>query len=415
MRQTVSQAILGAALGLLASCGGGGEPGSAGAPTGKPLIEILSWWQAPGEVESLQALEDVHLATHPYARIFNSPATSAVVMEQLATRRFAEGDPPDLIQLTGREVSDFRQKYPSALESLDDLFDSLGLREVIFPEAINGLTYAGQIVAMPVNMHRENALIYNKAIFAAHHLQPPTTIAELMAVCKALKAAHITPIATAYQGWILRIMLDSIVAGQMGSAAYGDYLRGESAAGLPGLREAIQIFADLLQNYSNADAGDEGFGWTHAAQAIYSGDAAMFFHGDWAKGYLAQLGSRAGIDFGVTGAPGTSDMFIYVTDTFAIPAGAHNAVGAREYLATVASRAGQVAFNRLKGSSPIRGDVRKELLDSIGRATLDELQQARTRIPAPNRPALDVALMKFVADRDAEALRKAFIEDRPGA
>jgi glucose/mannose transport system substrate-binding protein len=411
-RRLLLLAALLAGVGLQgAGCGDDG--GAVGRPRAKPLVEILSWWLAPGEAEALQALIHVHSTAYPDARIFNSAAVSALATMRIIGDRLTHGDPPDILQVNARQLREVVEQYPGKLESLDGLFDSLELARAVFPEAIADVSHGGHIMAMPVNMHRENALFYNKAIFAAHKLTPPTTVAELLQICRTLKAAGVTPLATANQGWILRMMLDSIAAGTMGIASFRDYFTGGSAAGLPQLREAVAVVAELLASYTNPDAGEPGFGWTNAAQALYNGDAAMMFHGDWAKGYFVQLGWRPGIDFGVVAAPGTAGLFLYLTDSFAVPKGAVNRSGAHDLLATVASPAGQVAFNALKGSSPIRADISAGALDPLGQATLDDLVKARIRMPAPNRSVYDEALQTFAADRDEEALFRTFVDNRP--
>jgi glucose/mannose transport system substrate-binding protein len=366
-------------------------------------MELMSWWRMPGEVGALQALVGLHLTVHPDARVFNAVTDRAEIFQQTLAQRLTDRDPPDLTQMNLREIREARWRFPDAFEPLDGLFDALGLRQIVFPEVIAGSIAGGHILAMPVNVHRENVLFYNKAIFAAHHVVPPTTVAELVALCRAFKAAGVTPLATAHQGWILRIMFNAIAAGQMGGTAFRDYFAGTSATGLPRLREALSIFSDLIQNDGNADAGEEGFNWTNAAQTLYNGDAAMFLHGDWAKAYLVHLGWRPDIDFGVVAAPGTSDMFLYVIDSFAIPKGAANLRGAQDFLTTATSPAGQVAFNSVKGSSPIRPDVQRLALDPLGQTTLFDLEHARIRMPSPNSTGLDKALARFVADGDADA------------
>jgi glucose/mannose transport system substrate-binding protein len=363
----------------------------------------MSWWQAPGEVEALQALTRMHIALHPEARIFNIVSSRAFGLQQAVADRMAGQDPPDLLQVNAREIQQVQQRFPGALEELDGLFDSLGLRQVVFPEVIAESMAGGHIVALPINLHRENSLIYNKAIFAAHGLVPPRTIPELIAVCKVLKAAGVVPLATAHQGWILRILFDAIAAGHMGAAAFRDYFTGVSAAGQPRVREALAIFYELVHDDANPDAGEEGFNWTNAAQTLYNGDAAMFIHGDWTRAYLSLLGWRPDVDFGVVAGPGTADLFVYVTDAFAIPNGAKNRRGAREFLAVATSPAGQAAFNRAKGSSPIRADVERRALDPLGRETLGDLERAQIRMRAPNSAALDRAFEKLIADADVDS------------
>jgi glucose/mannose transport system substrate-binding protein len=398
-----------AALCVLAIIAIAGCRGGAGAAPEqpRPLVELLSWWLAPGEAEALQELIHTHGRLHPEARVFNS-ALDSVRRGNTVQQRLEHGDPPDLLQLSNLQVRDLYRRAPASLEIIDDLIDRLGMRAAAFPEALAMVTLDGHARAMPNNMHRANALLYNKAIFAAHHLAPPTTIAELLDVCKKLKAARITPIATSHQGWALSIMAQSIIAGAIGPDQYRALVAGGGAAargpGRAALAAALATFGEILRDYTNPDAGEPGFSWTHAAEALYEGDAAMFLHGDWAKGYLVQLGWRAGIDFGVVPAPGTSDLFVYIIDLLAIPRGAVNARGARELLATAASIDGQVAFSRLKGSTPIRRDVGRGALDVVGEATLQDFVRARVRLEHPNSVAFDTAMIAYAADRDGDAL-----------
>jgi glucose/mannose transport system substrate-binding protein len=411
MTRKLIVATLWAAVSLpLAGCGT--DDAQSFVRRGEPLVEVLTWWVAPGEAEALQSLIHTHIARYPDARIFNSAAASALATQELLDQRFSHGDPPDLLQVTAPLFEQIKARHPGSLESLNDLFDSLELRHAMFPEAVAQVSAAGQILAMPINLHRENGLFYNKSLFAAHHLEPPTNIAELMAVCRKFKEEGVTPIATSRQGWILRMMLNSLIAGTMGSTVYHDYFTSKTTVGVAQLREAIALLAEILRNYVNPDAGEEGFGWTNAAQTLYNGDAAMFFHGDWVQGYLIQLGWRPGIDFGVVGSPGASDLFVYLSDSLAIPKGARNGQGARELLGTIASPSGQVAFNRFKGSTPVRTDVPTDALDPLGRATLEDFEKAHVRMRAPNPPQLDDAVLRFSADWDGDALLKAFVDNR---
>jgi glucose/mannose transport system substrate-binding protein len=379
----------------------------------RQLVELFSWWTAPGEAEALQALIEAHKRAHPSSRMFNAVASSGGRTKPLLEERLAHDDPPDLIQQNAHDLRAFVQTHPGKLEPIDSLADELGLRKVAFSEVLSDVTIGGHIYAMPVNVHRENSLFYNRALFQSHGLKPPRSLEELLNVCEKLKSAGITPIATSHQGWILRIMFHSILMGRMGGEHYRELFAGRVKAEDPALRDAISIFDDILHKYTNPDASEEGFGWTNAAQAIFNGDAAMFFHGDWVKGYLIQLGWKPGADFGVVGAPGASEVFLYGVDVFSLPRGAQNEPGAREFLATVASREGQLRFNELKGSSPIRIDIEKQDLDAVSRDTLEDLERAKVRMLVPSLPNWDDALGAFAKDGDEEALFKALTAALP--
>jgi glucose/mannose transport system substrate-binding protein len=265
---------------------------------------------------------------------------------------------------------------------------------------------------MPVNMHRENALFYNKQIFADNDLEPPTTVAEFFEVCEALKAAGVTPVATSYQGWIQRIMFNSLAMGVMGAQEFGDQWNARKPLDQAALGDAIDNLDRVLTDYANQPA-DMDFGWTQAADMVHDGEAAMFFHGDWAKGYFVQLGWTPNTDFGVVGAPGAADMFWYGVDVFALPTGAPHADAARDFLSTVASIDGQVGFNRIKGSSPMRLDVPSSRLDDMGKDVLADLQGAAVRSVVRNKDAWDTALSAHAMDRDKDALIQAYLDNPP--
>jgi glucose/mannose transport system substrate-binding protein len=201
--------------------------------------------------------------------------------------------------------------------------------------------------------------------------------------------------------------------GVMGIDAYHGYFTGQRSGDVVALRRAIDVYAEVVENYVNPDAGDDGFGWTSAAQAVFNGDAAMLLHGDWSKGYFVQLGWNGDTDFGVVGAPGAASMFLYGVDAFTLAAGARNDAGARSFLLTVASPEGQVAFNRIKGSSPIRPDVPREELDSLGRETLSDLEHARIRMLVRSRPIWEDSLAAFTRDHNREKLLRAFLDNPP--
>ena len=276
--------MTGLALGALGTtgCDGGGSmmtgTGGMGGTT-QTTIELFSWWIAPGEAEALQSLIDLNKTNHPDERIFNAGAVSGMDNRTILMQRLAANNPPDLFQQNAHDLRTFLATNPGALAPLDDFFAAQGLNAVVLPEILADVTVDGHIYSMPVNIHRENTLFYNKQIFAANNLQPPTTVSELMQACATLRAAGVTPIATAYQGWILRIMFNEIAMGSMGADAFHAYMTGgprDDAA----LMAAIDLFADVMTNDINATAGNTDFGWTNAADEVAAGRAAMFLHGD---------------------------------------------------------------------------------------------------------------------------------------
>jgi len=404
--------------GLLLGATGCGSDGQDAGDGGNPedeerTVEMFSWWISPGEAEALQALVDVHNEAHPNDRVINAAVASGDDARDRLAERLDEGEPPDLFQQNAHDIPAFLDMRPEAIEPLDYLLAEHDLEGTIDPEVLDAVTVDGHVYAMPVNVHRENALFYNKQIFEDHGLEPPTTIAEFLDVCETLDAEGVTPIATGHQGWILRIMFNSLAMGSMGSDSFQSFMSGGERDDAK-LQAAIDVFSTVLDNYVNANAADEGFGWTQAAEEVADGNAAMFFHGDWAKGYYVQLGLTPGVDFGVVGAPGASDVFWYGVDTFSLPVGAPTPAAARDFLLTIASPAGQVAFNKLKGSTPVRMDIDKDDLDSEGRATLEDFENASVKMRVVGNNAWDEAMLTFAQDGDKDALFQVYVDNPPG-
>ena len=395
-------------------CGSDGDKAGDGANTGdeERTVEMFSWWISPGEAEALQALIDVHNEAHPLDGVINAAVESGSDARAILAERLDEGNPPDLFQQNAHDIPGFLDMRPEAIEPLDDLLAEHDLADVIDPAVLDAVTVDGKVYAMPVNVHRENALFYNKQIFEDHDLEPPTTIAEFLSVCETLDAEGVTPVATGYQGWILRIMFNSLAMGTMGADSFRDFMTG-GARDDEKLHEAIDLFSEVLTKYVNANASEEGFGWTQAAQEVADGNAAMFFHGDWAKGYYTQLGLTPGVDFGVVGAPGASDVFWYGVDTFSLPVGAPTPAAARDFLLTVASPAGQVAFNNLKGSTPVRMDIDTDDLDSEARATLADFENASVKMRVVGKNVWDDAMLTFAQEGDKDALFQVYVDSPP--
>jgi glucose/mannose transport system substrate-binding protein len=266
-------------------------------------------------------------------------------------------------------------------------------------------------------VHRNNAFIYNLEVLKAHGLTPPTTIAELLTACEKLKADGVWPVATPLDAWIMRFLWMDLLSGTVGAQDFGAFIKHELAVDSDkmkvGITAATDVFVQIFNKYVDLDtARDPKYDWTKAADAIRGNKSAMIFLGDWVKGYLVHLGWDPNVDFGVSGPPGASDLFVYGADTFAMPAMAPHPESARDFLTVVGSKEAQVAFNKQKGSTPMRTDVRA-LLDKPGQQNLDDLVNARVRLPGIDNSQWDDAMAAFLASGDKAALLQSLLTITP--
>jgi glucose/mannose transport system substrate-binding protein len=405
------QVCLGCSNAGTESTASGGGAGS-GSGTGE-VVELASWWVAAGELNALNALIEVYQDVHPGARVNSSGDASASEVRAKLDSDIAT-NPPDVFQINAHDIPSWLGMHPGTLSPLDDLFGESEVKAAVLPDVLSQVSAENQVVAMPVGIHRENSLFFNRSIFSELEIIPPATISELMEACKTIKAAGITPIAISNDGWVVRILFNDILQGTMGVDTFNDFITGVTPVTDPTmtgkLKEAISTMSEVLTNYVNPDAGESS--WSDAADQVFHGKAAMLLHGDWAKGYFVTLGWTPGIDFGQTGGPGASDLFWYGVDAFAAPTQAAHADNAHDFLSIVLSKEAQVAFSRLKGSTPVRTDV-SEQLDRLAQSTMIDLVNSKRRLPVVARNSWDDAFHAFATDLDQDALYQAYLKNPP--
>jgi glucose/mannose transport system substrate-binding protein len=362
---------------------------------------------APGEVQALTALVNVYDADYPMAVVdeFNN-ANSADWESMLAMG--INGPRWDVVQISAAGIPVFLHDHPGTLLPVDDIYAEPSLKAAVIPEILAAATDGGHAMGVVTGVHRNNAFVFNMQVLQANGLAPPTTIADLLDVCAKLKMAGVTPLAVTLDAWILRFLYLDLLSGVVGADTFGAFVTHQLPVSDPtmqaGIAMATSVFVQLFTQYIDLNAiKAPNYDWTTAADSLHDGKTAMFFLGDWLKGYLVQLGWDPGVDFGVSGPPGASDVFLYGPDTFALPALAPHPDLAHDFLEVVASKPAQVAFNRQKGSTPMRTDVR-DLLDPPGQQMLDDLVNAKVRLPGFDNAMMDAAMTAYVNTGDAAAL-----------
>ncbi|WP_197509894.1 ABC transporter substrate-binding protein [Tessaracoccus coleopterorum] len=201
---------------------------------------------------------------------------------------FVRGNPPDIMLGNyNMEVARFVQRC--ALSDLGDT-DAAGQIEDTYQPLLDQYGRCeGRTSALPYSVMAAS-VIYNKAIFAEHGVQVPTTWAELIAACDKLLAAGVTPFYatlkddwTVGQGWF-----DYTAGGSVDVIDFFERLTEEGTDVGPDSATSFQKDFDvpmermqlLLDNYINDNAASRGYGDGNLAFA--NGEAAMYLQGPWA-------------------------------------------------------------------------------------------------------------------------------------
>ena len=389
--------------------------GEAAMPAEKTQVEVFSWWTGGGEAAGLEAMIKVFNAEYPNVEFINAAVAGGAgtnARAVLATR-LQSGDPPDSWQ--GHAGQELIGTYVagSQIEPLNDLYEAEGWLAVMPETLIPLISDSGNIYSVPVNIHRANVLWYNPSILEANNVAVPTTIDEWFAAMDTLKAAGVTPLALGEQ-WTQMHLMETVLLGTLGADAYNGLWDGTTDWSSAEVTAALDNFKKAL-TYTNTDAAS--LSWQDAAQLVVNGDAAFNVMGDWAEGYFRELGKTPMTDYGWAPVPGSVGVFQFLSDSFTLAVGAPHPDGATAWLKIAGSKAGQEAFNPVKGSICARTDCDKTLFGEYLQSAMDDWASntvvgSLTHGVVANdswKSEIDTALGLFVADQNVETFQGALV------
>ena len=335
-------------------------------------VEVFSWWVGPGEADGLAAMVKVFNQEYPSVAFVNAAVAGGAgtnAKAVLATR-LAAGDAPDSWQAHAGQETIANYVAAGQVKPLDDLFASTGLEKVLPKTLIPLISKDGHPYSVPVNIHRSNVLWYNPKVLAAAGVtaNPKTdfkTLEDFFAACEQIKAAGKLCLSLGAP-WTGVHLFENIMIGTMGADKWNGLWTNPPTTDWNGadVAKGIANFAKTL-SYTNPDASTLS-DWQTPAKMMIDGDAAFNIMGDWAYGYFANaapngLALTPHTDFDWAAAPGTYGIFNFLSDSFVLPVGAKHPDAAEAWLAVAASKAGQEAFNPLKGSICARTDCNQSL------------------------------------------------------
>lgn len=395
------------------------QPAAPEAPAqpaaGGKQVEVFSWWTGGGEAAGLEAMIKVFKAQYPDIEFINAAVAGGAGTNARAVlaSRLQAGDPPDSWQ--GHAGQELIGTYVAGnqIQPLNDLYEAEGWLSVMPETLIPLISDNGNIYSVPVNIHRANVLWYNPKILSDNNVAVPTTIDEWLAAMDTLKAAGVQPLALGEQ-WTKMHLLETVLLGTLGSDAYNGLWTGATDWGSPEVKVALDNYAKIL-TYANSDSAS--LSWQDAAQLVVNGDAAFNVMGDWAEGYFRELGKAPTTDYGWAPVPGSVGVFQFLSDSFVLAAGAPDPEAATAWLKIAGSKAGQEAFNPVKGSICARTDCDKALFGEYLQSAMDDWASnvvvgSLTHGVVANdswKSEIDTALGLFIQNSDVDAFQTALV------
>ncbi|MEU7869444.1 N-acetylglucosamine/diacetylchitobiose ABC transporter substrate-binding protein [Dactylosporangium sp. NPDC049140] len=380
-RSLLSAGALAAASASLGACAlsGGDDDKPNSTPSGaknavNPLgvkedapLEIVVFNGGFGE-DYAKAHEAMYTEKYPKAQVKHS-ATQQI--GQTLQPRFVDGSPPDVIDNSGAGQIDFNGLVSqNALADLGPLLDAPSIddpakkvRDTLLPGSLLPGTYDGKTMALNYT-YTVYGIWYSAKLMNDKGWQYPKTWDEMIALCKTIKAAGISP--WTYQGKHPRYMSWPILSAAAKMAGQDILVAIDNLEPNAWKHEAILAAADAYSQLA-VDGyimpGSEGLDHIQSQTEWCKGKAVFISCGSWLE---SEQKAVTPPDFQMTVAPtsslSTSDKLPFEAlrgttgEPFIVPAKARNLAGGLEYLRIMLSKKGAVDFtNRVASLTCVAG------------------------------------------------------------
>ena len=381
-------------------------PASAATPPAG--VTFIHWWESPSELAAVEALvaafEKKHPGTPVHALAADSHGGGARMFS--AIRSAARGkNPPDAFQV--HAGAPLRPYFDAGLlNAIDHVWTEEGLDKVVPPIIQSMSRVDGHFYSLPMNVHRNNLIWYNKLLLDKHRIDPDAlaTWDALFEAAQKLEAAGVKHPLQLGVAWTASVAFESILA-SLSVGGYEDWINGKITAGDdPRLLEAFGILKKYLAHANPDSATTE---WDAAIRRVLRGEAAFCLMGDWANGEFRLAKLTYGKDYGAVPVPGARGLYAATIDGFAQTRGRAVSETSDRWMRLAASREGQDAFNAAKGSIPARTDADGSRYDAYQRSALADFKAAKVIYPNLQgsthdafKVSLDKVMAAFEADRD---------------
>jgi len=389
-------------------------------------LEIYHWWTAPGEREAADAMFAALKAKYPDIKVVENPSPGGGGVNQrvVLQSRIAAGDFPDTFQtLGGAELKNYVDS--GVLKPLDDLWKELDYAKVIPGPLAKAVTVGGHPYVVPLNMHIQNILYYNKPLFTELKLEAPKSYEDLVAACETIKKAQPEMACIGLgskEKWGDAFVFDSVLLQEGGSEYYVKLYKGEIDVTKDTVyRAALEKFQKLIP-YFNADHA--ALTWDQAVGLVGSKKAAMTLMGTWAIGAFTKGSNwQPGVDFGAVTFPQKPErVLLFHPDTYGVTVKAPHPDATLDWLKVVASPELQIPTDVTQGGlfartdidptkfpDPIRQELQTFVRDNPGKLILD---QHGSILPAAAQPVYWDIMATFLAqpnvDKTIQAVASMF-------
>jgi glucose/mannose transport system substrate-binding protein len=414
---TVLAATVGIAALALTACSSGGGGTSTTGGSGDKSLEVFSWWTSGSESAALKALVTTAETQNAGLKITNGAVAGGGGSNAQAVlqTRLSGGNPPDTWQThPGAAIGQYITA--TALADMTKVYTDNSFNAAMPKDLIDAMSADGKVYGVSTGAHRGNVLWFNKKLLAQAGVATPTdsySTQQFITDLGTVKSKGISPLCVgAKDAFAPAELFENTLLGVTGAQGWKDLTSGNGKWDSDQVKQAATQFTQMLP-YFDSDASAST--WDQATGKLAQGKCAFESMGDWAYGELVKDKAKDGTDFGYVPEPGTNGTFVLVVDTFVVAKNAKHPEAAMEWAATIGSKEAQIAFNKEKGSTPIRTDVDMSSFPAYQQAAAksfrsDSLVQSVVQGEAMNpqfQQSLDDAVTQLVANKKVDSFVSA--------
>jgi glucose/mannose transport system substrate-binding protein len=346
-------------IALIVGCGGSDSSSDDSGAKKDDALEIFSWWTSGSEDAALKELISSFEAASPGAKVSNGAVAGGGggnAQAVLQTRLQGDNAPDTWQTHPGPAIG----QYVDAghVSDITAVFNENGLGDVMPEALVDAQSKDGKVYGVATGAHRGNVLWFSKKLLKQAGVAEPAadySLDQFAADLQTLKSKGITGICLGGKDpFAAPQLFENTFLGVAGPDRWNAITSGESPWDSPEVSAAAAQFLKILP-FVDSDASAST--WDQASKKLAAGDCAFHSMGDWAYGELNKSGVKEGEDFGYVAHPGTDGSFVMVVDTFVVAKNAKHPEAAKEWIASITSKDAQLAFNKEKGSTPVRTDV----------------------------------------------------------
>ncbi len=356
--------------------------GIASFATAEELI-IYHGWSTPAEVAALKVFQDALSEKGHAWKDLAIPHNSGVNVSLV--NLVTGGEPPNVFSNSDPGV--FRDLEGLGLtRDLTEFYNEIGAADRFFPIIKELATVDGKMLKVPLWMHIDGMVYWNKEVAAKAGVDPAswTSVDQMLADFQKVKDAGFVAAAVGGQAFQVGYLFHAMLAATAGPEIYNRLYGAEpdiAVLNTPEFRKAVEIVRVFSEQ---ATPESENRPWNETTNTVIAGQALFHIMGDWMKGEWLAAGKVPGVDFGCAVIPGSKAVAV-TSDAMGILGAQPENVDQAEldFVRIAVDPVVSAKSNQFKGStSPLR-DAPTEFLDECNKVAMDALNVPNGQVANP--------------------------------